>query len=43
MLRSHAAEIVVHQSRIVYDLGELKGCIFRDRVVLLEAQREAAG
>lgn len=24
MLRSHAAEIVVHESRIVYDLGELK-------------------
>mmetsp|Transcript_30052 Transcript_30052/g.68901 ORF Transcript_30052/g.68901 Transcript_30052/m.68901 type:complete len:367 (-) Transcript_30052:272-1372(-) len=42
MLRSHAAEIVVHQNRIVYDVGDLKGVIFNNRVVLLEAQREAA-
>lgn len=41
MLRSNAAEIVVHDTRVVFDLGELKGCIFSDRVVILEAQREA--
>mmetsp|Transcript_20354 Transcript_20354/g.54800 ORF Transcript_20354/g.54800 Transcript_20354/m.54800 type:complete len:525 (+) Transcript_20354:145-1719(+) len=42
MLRSNAAEVIVHPSRVVFDLGELKGCIYNDRLVLLESQREGA-